>query len=218
MDPPFSEPGKVAPEEAKQEDVKQEDVFATHSGGGIKDFYHSIFQACEKGSWFAKKHRIRRELARPTCDVGPLGSQADDPPNRVVEPSEYKLGRLASSMDNYFRITERGSTFAIEASGGMTTFFSMCYILVLNGVIIAGPFNTGIPVRGTFFATALSSGAPDPGAARATALHQPAMFRWGRIPWRHVLTGLARPAEQGSSLSSWEFSSTCPLRSRRAWA
>lgn len=76
----------------------------------------------------------------------------------LVEPSAYRLGKLASSLDNYFRITERGSSFATEFSGGMTTFFAMCYILVLNGIIIAGPFNTGIPVRGTFFATALASG------------------------------------------------------------
>ena len=43
-------------------------------------------------------------------------------------------------------------------SGGMTTFFSMCYIMVLNGVIIAGPFNTGLSVSGVFFATTLSAG------------------------------------------------------------
>ena len=40
----------------------------------------------------------------------------------------------------------------------MTTFFAMCYILVLNGVIIAGPYNTGISVNGVFFATALAAG------------------------------------------------------------
>lgn len=40
----------------------------------------------------------------------------------------------------------------------MTTFFSMCYIMVLNGVIIGGEFNTGIPTSGVFFATALASG------------------------------------------------------------
>lgn len=84
--------------------------------------------------------------------------QADDPPERIVQPSEYKLGRVASTLDNFFRITERGSTFATEASGGMTTFFSMCYIMVLNGIIIGGPFNSGIPKKGVFFATALASG------------------------------------------------------------
>ncbi len=40
----------------------------------------------------------------------------------------------------------------------MTTFFSMCYIMVLNGVIIGGAYNTGIPKSGVFFSTALASG------------------------------------------------------------
>ena len=40
----------------------------------------------------------------------------------------------------------------------MTTFFAMCYIMVLNGVIIGGPYNTGIPTSGVFFSTALASG------------------------------------------------------------
>lgn len=53
---------------------------------------------------------------------------------------------------------ERGSSFWTEFSGGMTTFFAMCYIMVLNGVIIGGGFNTGIPTSGVFFATALASG------------------------------------------------------------
>lgn len=43
-------------------------------------------------------------------------------------------------------------------TGGMTTFFSMCYIMVVNSVIIAGPFNTGLSVNGVFFATTVSSG------------------------------------------------------------
>ena len=34
----------------------------------------------------------------------------------------------------------------------------MCYIMVLNGIIIGGYFNTGIPVNGVFFATALTAG------------------------------------------------------------
>jgi AGZA family xanthine/uracil permease-like MFS transporter len=53
---------------------------------------------------------------------------------------------------------ERGSSFWTEFSGGMTTFFAMCYIMVLNGVIIGGPYNTGIPTTGVFFSTALASG------------------------------------------------------------
>jgi hypothetical protein len=50
---------------------------------------------------------------------------------------------VAAPVDNFFRVTERGSTFWTEFSGGMTTFFSMCYIMVLNGVIMGGYFNSG---------------------------------------------------------------------------
>jgi len=83
---------------------------------------------------------------------------ADDPPKILALPADYKLGRVASTVDNYFRISERGSSFWIEFTGGMTTFFSMCYILVLNGIIIGGTYNTGIPKSGVFFATALAGG------------------------------------------------------------
>ena len=40
------------------------------------------------------------------------------------------------SVDQYFRISERGSTFAREIRGGFATFFTMAYILVLNPIIL----------------------------------------------------------------------------------
>ncbi|MPY57060.1 NCS2 family permease [Streptomyces spongiae] len=42
----------------------------------------------------------------------------------------------ASSVDRFFRITARGSTFAREIRGGFATFFTMAYILVLNPIIL----------------------------------------------------------------------------------
>ncbi|MFC5214895.1 NCS2 family permease [Streptomyces coerulescens] len=42
----------------------------------------------------------------------------------------------ANSVDRYFRISERGSTFAREIRGGFATFFTMAYILVLNPLIL----------------------------------------------------------------------------------
>ena len=39
-------------------------------------------------------------------------------------------------MDRYFSITERGSTVAREVRGGVVTFFTMAYIIVLNPLII----------------------------------------------------------------------------------
>lgn len=41
-----------------------------------------------------------------------------------------------NGVDRYFRIAERGSTFAREIRGGFATFFTMAYILVLNPIIL----------------------------------------------------------------------------------
>ena len=43
---------------------------------------------------------------------------------------------MATSLDNYFRISERGSTVEREVRGGLATFFTMAYIVVLNPLII----------------------------------------------------------------------------------
>ncbi|WP_055525013.1 NCS2 family permease [Streptomyces graminilatus] len=42
----------------------------------------------------------------------------------------------ANSVDGFFKISERGSTFAREIRGGFATFFTMAYILVLNPIIL----------------------------------------------------------------------------------
>ncbi|WP_210593254.1 NCS2 family permease [Streptomyces sp. GESEQ-35] len=42
----------------------------------------------------------------------------------------------ASSLDRFFKISERGSTFGREIRGGFATFFTMAYILVLNPIIL----------------------------------------------------------------------------------
>lgn len=41
-----------------------------------------------------------------------------------------------SGLDRYFKISERGSTVERELRGGLTTFFTMAYIVVLNPLII----------------------------------------------------------------------------------
>ncbi len=48
------------------------------------------------------------------------------------------------ALDRYFKITERGSTIGAEVRGGLVTFFTMAYILVLNPIILGGvPDGTG---------------------------------------------------------------------------
>ncbi len=41
-------------------------------------------------------------------------------------------------MDRFFKITERGSTVGREVRGGLVTFFTMAYIVVLNPIILLG--------------------------------------------------------------------------------
>ncbi|MFB9731462.1 NCS2 family permease [Ornithinimicrobium kibberense] len=49
-----------------------------------------------------------------------------------------------SAVDRYFRISERGSTVTREVRGGLATFFTMAYIIVLNPLIIGTvPDGTG---------------------------------------------------------------------------
>ncbi len=53
-------------------------------------------------------------------------------------------------MDKYFKITERGSTVGREVRGGVVTFFTMAYIIVLNPIILSGvPDETGGFLGGT---------------------------------------------------------------------
>ncbi|VEG29528.1 NCS2 family permease [Actinomyces howellii] len=56
--------------------------------------------------------------------------------------------RQAGALDRFFRITERGSTVAREVRGGVVTFFTMSYILVLNPLILSTS-HEGIAPLGT---------------------------------------------------------------------
>ncbi|GAB4098017.1 NCS2 family permease [Sinomonas halotolerans] len=45
---------------------------------------------------------------------------------------------MATAIDRYFKITERGSSVGREIRGGLATFFAMSYIVVLNPLILSG--------------------------------------------------------------------------------
>ena len=51
-------------------------------------------------------------------------------------PSTPRAG--SSALDRFFHITERGSTIGAEVRGGLVTFFTMAYIIVLNPIILGG--------------------------------------------------------------------------------
>ncbi|NUO34543.1 MAG: NCS2 family permease [Dermatophilaceae bacterium] len=56
----------------------------------------------------------------------------------------------ASGLDRFFKITERGSTVAREVRGGVVTFFTMVYIVVLNPIILSGVVDgSGTMIGGT---------------------------------------------------------------------
>lgn len=57
----------------------------------------------------------------------------NDPPETDDSPGSRAP---LSALDRYFKITERGSTVVREMRGGLVTFFTMAYIVVLNPIII----------------------------------------------------------------------------------
>jgi AGZA family xanthine/uracil permease-like MFS transporter len=67
-------------------------------------------------------------------------------------------------LDGYFRISERGSTVSREVRGGVVTFLTMAYIIVLNPIILLGGIDmNGEQLAGGDFAaisaaTALAAG------------------------------------------------------------
>ncbi|WP_423923943.1 NCS2 family permease [Frigoribacterium sp. 2-23] len=55
-------------------------------------------------------------------------------------PSRTTTGRsgLTGSLDRYFEISKRGSTWSREVRGGIVTFVTMAYIVILNPLILGG--------------------------------------------------------------------------------
>ncbi|MEU8240663.1 NCS2 family permease [Actinoplanes missouriensis] len=86
-------------------------------------------------------------------------------PSPRVERS--RKGRMSiateptSKFDRFFEITARGSTLSREIRGGIVTFFTMAYIVVLNPLILAGGTDsTGaqLPIAALAAGTALVAG------------------------------------------------------------
>ncbi|MGW4893723.1 NCS2 family permease [Kitasatospora sp. NPDC004240] len=77
------------------------------------------------------------------------------------EPLQTAPKPPAGALDRYFRITERGSTLSRELRGGVATFFTMAYILVLNPIILGSAVDmTGAKLDSAELvtATALTAG------------------------------------------------------------
>ncbi|MEJ4100167.1 NCS2 family permease [Corynebacterium mastitidis] len=68
---------------------------------------------------------------------------------------------MASTLDRYFHITERGSSIATEVRAGVVTFFAMAYIVVLNPLILGtveDSAGTTLGIPRVAAATALAAG------------------------------------------------------------
>ena len=57
-----------------------------------------------------------------------------------ITPTPTRTG-----LDGFFKITERGSTVAREVRGGVVTFFTMVYIVVLNPIILSASSTARAP-------------------------------------------------------------------------
>ena len=65
-------------------------------------------------------------------------------------------------MEKYFKLKERGTSVKVECIAGMTTFFAMVYILMVNANMFADPFGDGSNPLGVsygaiYIATAISA-------------------------------------------------------------
>ncbi len=65
-------------------------------------------------------------------------------------------------MERFFKLKERGTTVKTECIAGMTTFFAMVYILMVNANMFADPFGDGSNPLGVsygaiYIATAISA-------------------------------------------------------------
>jgi AGZA family xanthine/uracil permease-like MFS transporter len=68
--------------------------------------------------------------------------------------------RPKNGLDRYFEVTARRSTVGREIRGGLTTFFTMAYIVVLNPIILSGADINGstLPFGSVAAVTALVAG------------------------------------------------------------
>ena len=73
-------------------------------------------------------------------------------PTRPAEPK--------NALDRFFEITKRGSTIGTEIRGGLVTFVTMAYIVILNPIILSTPDVAGdvLPGPAVAAATALTAG------------------------------------------------------------
>src|SRR6267154_1457030 len=75
---------------------------------------------------------------------------------RIESARTRQSHRGGSLIDRYFKLAENHTSVKQEMLGGLTTFVTMAYIIVVNPQILA---QAGMPAEGVVFATCVSSAA-----------------------------------------------------------
>ncbi|OBC06272.1 MFS transporter [Gordonia sp. 852002-50395_SCH5434458] len=83
------------------------------------------------------------QSAEPSAQSAEPSAQSAEPSAQSAEPSAQSAqpaqpARRFGAVDRFFKVSERGSTLSREMRGGLVTFFTMAYIVVLNPIIIGG--------------------------------------------------------------------------------
>ncbi|MDQ7878588.1 NCS2 family permease [Microbacterium sp. QXD-8] len=65
-------------------------------------------------------------------------------PNTPAAPDDVETPEPKNGFDRFFEITRRGSTIGTEVRGGVVTFVTMAYIVILNPIILS----SGVDVDG----------------------------------------------------------------------
>ena len=93
-------------------------------------------------------------------------SHASDRTKKGPTPRRDSARGHESALDRFFKISERGSTIEREMRGGVVTFFTMAYIVVLNPLILGYAPDK----NGHFLGGGTGDGSNLPAIAAATAL------------------------------------------------
>jgi AGZA family xanthine/uracil permease-like MFS transporter len=95
---------------------------------------------------------------QPTGDKQTRTHAPDRTKNGPTPRRDAPRGRQ-SALDRYFKISQRGSTVEREIRGGVVTFFTMAYIIVLNPIILSsGVDKDGAHLGGANGFTAIAAG------------------------------------------------------------
>lgn len=75
-------------------------------------------------------------------------------PIRRAQTKNPRIKERAELMEKFFHLKENGTTVSTEITAGLTTFFAMSYIIVVNPQILS---QTGMPWGGVFLATIIAA-------------------------------------------------------------